>query len=84
MADTNTQQSLALFVTESKVVASQNLMEFNEQIATAIAQGYIQNGTPFMAGHYFAVNMIKVDDRLMSFVKKVLDIGLAQLAEAGL
>lgn len=84
MADTNTQQSLALFVTESKVICDINLGRFNNQLRDALNEGYIQLGSPFVWGNELAVNVVKIDQRITDFTKKVLDIGLAQLAEAGL
>ena len=84
MADTNTNQSLTLFVTESKVISDTHLDNFNSQLAAAIKNGYIQLGSPFVWGNELAVNVVKIDQRINDFTKKVLDIGLAQLAEAGL
>lgn len=84
MADINTQQSLALFVTESKVICDGHLGRFNGQLADAIKNGYIQLGSPFVWGNELAVNVVKIDQRITDFTTKVLDIGLAQLAEAGL
>lgn len=84
MADSQSQQQLALFVTESKVICDVNLGRFNGQLADAIKNGYIQLGTPFVWGNELAVNVVKIDQRITDFTKKVLDIGLAQLAEAGL
>lgn len=84
MADTNTQQSLTLFVTESKVICDISLGRFNNQLRDALNEGYIQLGSPFVWGNELAVNVVKIDQRITDFTKKVLDIGLAQLAEAGL
>ncbi len=84
MADSQSHQQLALFVTESKVISDPHLGRFNGQLADAIKNGYIQLGTPFVWGNELAVNVVKIDQRITDFTKKVLDIGLAQLAEAGL
>lgn len=84
MSDAQSQQQLALFITESKVISDFNLGRFNGQIADAIKNGYIQMGTPFVWGNELAVNMVKIDPRITDFTKKVLDVGLAQLAEIGL
>lgn len=84
MSDTNTQQSLALFVTESKVICDINLGRFNNQLREALNEGYIQLGSPFVWGNELAVNVVKIDERIMNFAKKVLDVGLAQLAELSL
>lgn len=84
MTDSQSQQQLALFVTESKVISEIHLGRFNNLLAQAIADGYIQLGTPFVWGSELAVNVVKIDQRITDFTKKVLDIGLAQLAEAGL
>jgi hypothetical protein len=84
MADSQSHQQLALFVTESKVISEIHLGRFNNLLAQAIADGYIQLGTPFVWGNELAVNVVKIDQRITDFTKKVLDIGLAQLAEAGL
>lgn len=84
MADSQSQQQLTLFVTESKVICDINLGRFNNQLSDALNEGYIQLGTPFVWGNELAVNVVKIDQRITDFTKKILDIGLAQLAESGL
>lgn len=83
MSDSQTQQ-LTLFITESKVICDINLGRFNGQLAQALREGYIQLGSPFVWGNELAVNVVKIDERLSNLGKKLIDIGLAQLAELGM
>lgn len=83
MADASAQQ-LTMFIVESRVISHTNVGMFNNYLQKALDDGFIQHGTPFAWGDEIAVNVIKIDPRLMDMAKKLIDVGIAQLNEMGL
>ena len=80
MADNN-QQNLSLFIKESKIITDTGTVAFNRQLQAALDDGWLQNGNMFAVGNDLAVNVIRIDQRLVDFTQKILDVGLSQLAE---
>lgn len=74
-------QQLTLFIKESKIISSDNVMSFNSKLQAAIDNGWIQNGAPFACGGEMCINMIKIDGRLMEVVGAAIDLAIEQLAQ---
>lgn len=80
MSDNN-QQNLALFIKESKIIADSGVVSFNRQLQAALNDGWMLHGNVFAVGNEYVVNLIRLDQRLVDFTQKILDVGMSQLSE---
>lgn len=74
------QQNLSLFIKESRVITDCRISVFNTLLADALKSGWLQNGNMFAVGDEYAVNVIRIDQRLIDLTQQILDVGLSQLS----
>lgn len=80
--DTNQLNAMALIV-ESKVISDEFVHAFNNKLAAALADGWVQHGNMFAVGTQYTVNVVKYDPRFTKVINGALALAALQLEELG-